>query len=311
MGPVTLGILGCGYTGLRVATVWRSGTVGPESFDPDRASAAGAPPWARAGPIRGTTRSTGRLDDLAGWGIEGWTADLARGIPEPFFQGLEHVIHLAPPPTDEGELDRQVDALAATVRRAAPGLKSFVYGSTTGAFGQQSDGDWVDEDTPAGPMQPRGARRARYEARLRSSGLPVRIVRIAAIYGPGRGMPAALDRGMVLFEGGPLTSRIHVEDLARLLVAMTGPDVPAMVVGCDEEPARTVEVAEFCCRITGRAMPEVVSKEAALRDMSPQARELRTAGRRCRSRHRPGLIGALRHPSYREGLRASVGVEAD
>lgn len=157
---------------------------------------------------------------------------------------------------------------------------------------------------------PRGARRLRYERRLQASGLPVRVVRIAAIYGPGRGMRAALDRGMLLFEDGPLTSRIHVEDLARLLISMTGPEAPELVVACDEKPAPTLEVARYLCGLLGRPMPEVLTQEEALAQMSPQARELRTQGRRCRSKWRHVLVGPLRYPTYREGLAADLKLDA-
>ena len=108
-----------------------------------------------------------------------------------------------------------------------------------------------------------------------------------------------------------MTSRIHVHDLARLLVALTGPQVPGLVVGCDERPARTVEVAAYTCELLGRPMPPIHSKEEALAGMSSQAREMRTAGRRCRSLHREALIGALRYPSYREGMRDALGEDPE
>lgn len=284
---MTLGIVGCGYTGLRVADAWRA--------DPSRSGET----------VRGTTRS--RLDALREHGVQAHTVDLADGEGlAAFFAELDHVIHLAPPPEDDRALDAELERVVEAARRHAPKLQSYVYGSTTGAFGHQSDADWVDEKTRPGELQPRGRKRLRYEQGLWASGLPVRVVRIAAIYGPGRGMKAALERGMLLFEGGPLTSRIHVDDLAHLLVGMTGPQAPPLVIGCDDEPARSVDVAAYVCEQLGWSMPRVLSREEALRRLPAKALELRMAGRRCRSLYRDQVMGPLRYPSYREGMLQAI-----
>src|SRR5262249_20452521 len=99
---------------------------------------------------------------------------------------------------------------------------------------------------------------------------------------------------------------IHMEDLARILEAMCSPTAPDLVVACDEEPAETLEVARYTCRLIGVPAPEPIPIEDARRLMSPQAIELRFGGPRCRSSVRPDLIGPPAYPSYREGLRASL-----
>jgi nucleoside-diphosphate-sugar epimerase len=220
--------------------------------------------------------------------------------------GAERVVLLAPPPR-EGEPEDD----AARVMAALPrDVDRVVYGSTTGVFRIPDDpAVWVDEDWPAGPRGRRGRARLAYEqALMATSPGPVHTVRIAGIYGPGRTLAPKLERGeLVLFEGGPVTSRIHRDDLARLLAAMVlDPAPPPRVVATDEAPAPTLEVARFTAELMGLPLPPVLSLDEASKRLSPAALELRMGGKRCRSLHRPSLIGALRYPSYREGVRAAL-----
>jgi nucleoside-diphosphate-sugar epimerase len=271
-----VGILGCGYTGARLAT-----HLQPRCE------------------VVATRRDVALLSGLKAVGIETAAVDLETGTGLDAFEGCDAIVHLAPTPSTEGAIEAQVKRLA---ERTA-GCR-WVYGSTTGAFGRHPDHVWVDEHTPTGELQPRGARRWAYERALHASGLEPRVVRIAGIYGPGRSIFESLDRGLALFEGGPATSRIHVDDLVRLLVAQLGPKGLPLVVGCDDEPAPTLEVARFACSLAGRPPPATLTIEEAVRSMSPLARELRLAGRRCRSRFRSSIMGPLGYPTYREGVRA-------
>jgi nucleoside-diphosphate-sugar epimerase len=272
-------VLGCGYTGLRLAKALRE----------------------QGHPVTATTTRSERLDALAGVGVDPVVLDFGR--PETVaaaLAGARRIIHLAPP--TPGRVEAEVELL----RQAAPDLEVLVYGSTTGAFGEQAGDQWVDEVSPPGPLGARGQLRADYERALLQAGLPTKVVRIAGIYGPGRTLREGLrDRSLLLFEGGPPTSRIHVDDLVRLLSAMNDPGAPALVIGCDERPATTLEVARYTAGLLNLELPTPLSLEEARRTLSPAALEMRLGGRRCRSLVRPNLIGPLRYPSYVEGVPAS------
>lgn len=219
--------------------------------------------------------------------------------------GADRLIHLAPPPSGEVPEDDAGRVMAALPR----GVDRVVYGSTTGVFAPPEHEEWVDENSPAGPRGRLGTARLAYEtALLDHAPGPVHVVRIAGIYGPGRTLaPRIEDRSLVLFEDGPPTSRIHREDLARLLVAVALADAPPpRVVATDEAPVPTAEVAAYTARLLGVAPPELLPLDEARQKMSSEAIELRLGGKRCRSLFREGLIGPLRHPSYREGVRASL-----
>lgn len=248
-----------------------------------------------------TTTTEARCDDLAALGAEPRVARLDDADAlRAALAGATRIVHLAPPDRD-APVGPQVERLVAALPE---GLEAFVYGSTTGAFGEHGPGVWIDESTPSRNLGAWGQVRHDFEGALRQAGLPLRVLRIAGIYGPGRSVLDALDRGMVLFEGGPPTSRIHVEDLARLLAALAEPGAPRLAVACDEAPAPTLEVARFACALAERPLPEVLDLETATQAMSPVAKQMRLGGRQCRSLVREGLIGALTYPTYREGLAA-------
>lgn len=220
----------------------------------------------------------------------------------------ELVFHLGPPRRDEppgAQVSRIVEGLSDRV-------SAFVYGSTTGVFGQQPADVWVDEERPPGPLGARGEARAQTEAALAAAlnAEVLRVVRIAGIYGPGRTLKRAFARpGFLLFESGPDTSRIHVDDLAQLLLSMAKPHAPPLVIGCDDLPAPTLDVARYTCELLERALPEVVSLTQAKAQLSEAALEMRMSGRRCRSLHREAVMGPLRYPTFREGVSASLQAE--
>ncbi len=261
----------------------------------------------RGNPVRATTTTEAKLTKLVALGAE--PVLLRPDQPDSFREAMllaDAVVHLAPPSTK-----RSCEEEVALIRAACgPSLKAYVYGSSTGAFGRYSAEDWLDESVPPREPGERGRRRLAYERALREAGLPLRVVRIAGIYGPGRTLREPLTKGsLILFEGGPATSRIHVEDLVRLLMAMLDEGVPPLAIGCDDEPAPTLDVARYTCELLKAPLPEVISLDDAARIMSPQALEMRLGGRRCRSLVRESLMGPLRYPTYREGVVASLEAE--
>jgi nucleoside-diphosphate-sugar epimerase len=263
---------------------------------------------ARGDPVRATTTTETKLASLATLGAEPvlFRADkketLARTMKD-----AEAVVYLAPPSKDHGP-----EEMAKAIAEAAPRtLRTLVYGSSTGVYGKLHDPElWVDETTPPRADKDRGKERLDMERALAAQGLPLKIVRIAGIYGPGRTLRDQIRReSLLVFAGGGPTSRIHVEDLSRILEAMTLPASPPIALACDEEPAPTLDVACYTCLLLGLQPPAPITIEDAKRIMSPSAIELRLNGHRCRSLVRKRLIGALEYPTYREGVRASLEAE--
>lgn len=259
----------------------------------------------RGDPVRATTTTEARLSQLAALGAEPRVVRSDR--PESLgrtLEGTEAIVYLAPPAPDQ-----TAEALAQTLAAACPSsLRVLLYGSTTGVYGAGPTPDaWVDERTLPAPAHDRGVQRLAVERALYAAGLPLKVLRIAGIYGPGRTLADSMRREeLLVFEGGPPTSRIHVTDLAHLMEAMLEPTAPSLAIACDELPAATLDVARYTAELLGIAPPTPIPFEDAQRLMSKKALEMRLGGHRCRSLVRERLIGALTYPTYREGIRASL-----
>lgn len=132
------------------------------------------------------------------------------------------VYYFAPPPR-YGRTDLRVRAFLASLQANSQPEK-IIYLSTSAVYGDRQ-GAVVTENTPPNPQTDRGYRRLAAENSMRAWGrqqrVPVVVLRVGGIYGPGR-LP--VDRiktsTPVLHESlAPRTNRIHADDLAAVCVA--------------------------------------------------------------------------------------------
>lgn len=161
----------------------------------------------------GATVVEGGLDDAAA---------LAKGL-----EGATVVYHLAggtrgPGKDTADKINREgTDALIAACKGKA--LDVLVFASTSAVYGDRS-GMWVPEDYPPNPQTNYATAKVAAEKALLASGLPVRIARIGAVYGPGiRFM--AVDRllagnGWLPGEGKNILPVVHVRDCVAALQAI-------------------------------------------------------------------------------------------
>ena len=75
-------------------------------------------------------------------------------------------------------------------------LKWVGYLSTTGVYGD-TKGGWVNENTSANPQQERSIRRFSCENQWIETKLPIQILRLPGIYGPGRSAFESLLKGTI------------------------------------------------------------------------------------------------------------------
>jgi nucleoside-diphosphate-sugar epimerase len=192
---------------------------------------------------------------------------------------------------------------------SAPALRWVGYLSTVGVYGDHA-GDWVDEATPTRPTSARSRERvAAEEAWLRlgrTSGKPVQVFRLAGIYGPGRSAFDRLADGTAkrLVKPGQVFNRIHVEDIAAVLLAsLDRPRAGAIYNVTDDEPAPPQDVIAHAARLAGVPPPPEQPFDAA--ELSPMARSFYGENKRVGNVLIRGELGvALRYPTYREGLGA-------
>jgi len=227
-------------------------------------------------------------------------------LPPAAFGGVSHILVSIPPDeTGDPVLGLHGDDIAAI-----PGLAWLGYLSTTGVYGDRAGG-WVDERAELCPSGIRGRRRVAAEAGWldlwHRRGVPVHIFRLAAIYGPGRNPFEALRAGTAkrIAKPGQVFSRIHVEDLARVLVASIARPRPggAIYNVCDDEPAAPAAVIAHAASLLGLPAPPLLPFEAA--GLSPMAKSFYDDNKRVSNALIKQELGILlRHPNYRAGLAA-------
>ncbi len=221
------------------------------------------------------------------------------------FTDITHLL-LSIPPEEAGDpaLLRYRAALTA-----APNLRWIGYLSTTGVYGDHG-GALVDEGTATAPTSDRARRRERAERDWldfgAARGVTVQVFRLAGIYGPGRSVLDDIKAGTArrIVRPGQLFSRIHVEDIAAiLLAAMTQNSTAPILNVCDDEPAPPAEVIEFGCRLLGVEPPPEIPFEKA--ELSAMALTFWNDNKRVDNRLMKRELGiSLRYPTYREGLTA-------
>jgi nucleoside-diphosphate-sugar epimerase len=290
---MTLLILGYGYLGRRVAQLADQ----------------------RYREILAVVRDAAKVRPLVGSGVTPVAADLDH---IEFLATLPTagaaVLYLAPPP-ETGRSDPRMERFCRSARGAKRPAK-VVYVSTTGVYGD-CGGAWIDESAPTRPGTDRAWRRLAAEQALirwgRQEQVPVVILRVAGIYGPGRLPLEALRAGrpVLLPADAPWTNRIHVDDLARVCLAALerGADGDLFNV-CDGEPGTMTDfflaVADSC----GLPRPPLVSRAEAARQLSPAMLSYLNESRRLDCRHLRDRLGVtLAYPTLEAGLRACRAAE--
>ncbi|MGB2293570.1 MAG: SDR family oxidoreductase [Parvibaculales bacterium] len=255
--------------------------------------------------LSATCRDEEKAARLQGLGITPLMLDGAPLSPAAL-DGVSHIVLSAAPDTTG---DPALPLLQPALQETAEQMKWLGYLSTTGVYGDH-EGAWIDEDTPPGPLGERGQRRVAAEAAwgalAETLHLPIHYFRLAGIYGPGRNQLAALKAGTArrIDKTGQVFSRIHVEDIATILLAsMVKPQAGRAYSVCDDEPAPPQDVVAYAATLLGMAPPPLIAFEDA--DLSPMAKSFYGENKRIKnSRIKQELGVTLKYPSYREGLRA-------
>jgi nucleoside-diphosphate-sugar epimerase len=256
--------------------------------------------------VTGTTRSEENRRALTGQGFDSillFDRDRPLESPADSLRDITHIL-LSAPPDAQGDpvLDRHARDFAAL-----PNLRWLGYLSTTGVYGNH-DGAWVDEDSELSPSSPRSVRRAAAERGWlklwREASVPVHIFRLAGIYGPGRSLLDTIRAGKAkrIDRPGQVFSRIHVEDIARVLEASMATPHPGRIYNvCDDLAASPAEVTAHACALLGVEPPPLVAFEDA--GLSPMGRTFWLDNKRVSNRRLHEELGVeLAYPNYRSGL---------
>ena len=192
---------------------------------------------------------------------------------------------------------------------AARNLRSVDYLSTVGVYGDHGGG-WVDEQTPPAPRSERSRWRVAAEQAWQQfgarHGIPVAVLRLAGIYGPGQNALVALARGKArrIVKPEQVFNRIHVGDIAQAIEAAFARRANGVFNIADDEPSPPADPIVFAAELMGRAPPAEIPFAQAAPSMSEMGLSFWQECRRVRNVKLQRELGVtLRYPTYREGLR--------
>ncbi len=281
-GPLL--VLGCGYVGTRLALAARAG----------------------GRVVRVCARGTGRLAHLAAKGIEVKYADVAISKHITAAAASLHgaTVVYSVPPASSGPAGAAVrNAMQAAY---GVGARAFIYFSTSGMYGPNPDDDvWVDEDTDISHDDPpmKGAQtdelvisQCEYDQLRRI------VLRLAPVYGPGRGVRERLRKGeyKLLDDGAHAISRIHVDDVVKTVFAAEDrAENGAMFLVADDEPTTQRDYATWLAARMNVPMPGSRSM------YDPGGQRIAHRNRKIRNTRLKEALGlTLTYPSFREGEAA-------
>lgn len=233
-----------------------------------------------------------------------------------------HVLHLAPPPS-EGWSDPRTLALTRTLRlRSAP--SAFVYGSTSGVYGDLSGGK-AKENLPTAARTPRAVRRVSAEQTVRFLGqstskssinasfIRTSILRIPGIYAPNRAGGTPKDR---LLKGTPVlaaqddvyTNHIHADDLARACLSALWRGKPQRVYNVnDDSRLKMGDYFDFAADLYGLPRPPRVPRSTAQDQLPLMLLSFMSESRQMdNTRLKRELKLQLRYPTVKTGLAESA-----
>ena len=186
-----------------------------------------------------------------------------------------------------------------------------VYISTSGVYGD-CGGAWIDEDWPLNPISERGKRRLAAELILRGwsdrTGIPVVILRVPGIYGPGRLPVERVRQGVpVLFEAdSPYSNRIHADDLALACCAAARRGHAGQAYNISDGHPTTM--TDYFWRIADRyglKRPPAISLAEARQVLSPNMLSFLEESKRLDNRRMlDKLQVTLQYPDLASGLEA-------
>ncbi len=236
--------------------------------------------------IIATTRNPNRIFELAELKIE------------PLIMPLPSAELIAPLAEDANILvsfppDGSTDAILAP---ACSRARSIIYISSTGVYGSKTGK--IDDTTSVDQNDERMRPRLAAESIWREHG--AMVLRVPGIYGPKSGLHLRLRDGSFKMpaEGGNLISRIHVEDLADIIIEIfnRGKLVDSTYLVGDAHPCTLGEVVTWLSNEMHVPMPESVP----LQDANHTLRGNRAVDS---SRLLQEINYKLKYPSFKEGYR--------
>jgi nucleoside-diphosphate-sugar epimerase len=184
----------------------------------------------------------------------------------------------------------------------------FVYTSSTGVYGQ-NDGSLVDETAPTEPASETSSVLVEAErvflAAARERNFPAVVLRVAGIYGPGRGWwfkQYLAGEARIEGEGRRTLNMIHRDDVAGCIIAALQRGKPGQIYNVvDDEPVMQRDFFAWLATELNRPLPSSVPEDAEV------ARKRGVTNKRISNRKLKAELGyAFRYPTFRQGYAEEI-----
>jgi hypothetical protein len=259
--------------------------------------------------LSGTTRSVEKMAALTENRIEPFLFD-GNAMSEALLWELKSVTHLVQSIAPDAHGDPLLKLISDCVGKSGlktlmPNLVWTAYLSTVGVYGDH-DGAWVDETSECRPISARSRQRVMAEeqwmAACTAAGLPLAILRLSGIYGPGRNTFRNIEKGTArrLVKKDQVFNRIRVEDIGAATRFLVDRMADGLFNVTDDEPAPPQDVVLEACRIAGVEPPPEQDFETA--ELTPMARSFYGENKRVSNRKIRQMGFSFRFPDYRTSL---------
>lgn len=247
-----------------------------------------------------TARAKGNMRALA-FGGRSVSDDLEEAVAQ------AEAILVSIPPDERGD---PVLAVCGNLLASSRQIRTILYLSTIGVYGNH-DGAWIDENSNCRPGEGRNLQRLAAERGWQNlfagSGVPVAILRLAGIYGPGRNALKNLQRGAAkrIVKPGQVFNRIHVADIAQAIDAAFDRRASGIFNISDDDPSPPGDPIVYAAKLLGLESPPQISFDQARLSMSEMAASFYLDVKRVSNVKLKTVLGVqLQYPTYREGLSA-------
>lgn len=251
------------------------------------------------GRFAGTTRSQDKFEALRQAGIEPLIFD---GTPTPEIEAvLAETTHLVVSIAPETAGDPVLQATHDLIMTRMPALRWTGYLSTVGVYGDHG-GAWVDENAECRPVSDRSTLRLQAEQAWQSlgreTGLPVAVLRLSGIYGPGRNAFVNLRDGTAkrLIKPDQVFNRIHRDDISGALRHLAERRIGGIFNITDDLPAPPQDVVIYAAALMEVPPPPETDFATAL--LSPMARSFYGENKRVSNAAIKATGYSFRFPDY-------------
>lgn len=282
-------IAGCGYTGQRVALAARHCD------------------WQVTAQLRDESKAA----SLTEAGITVCLANMDDREEIPVLPLAGKTLLYSVPPQGGGSIDLRTRNFLAALERDQQQPARIVYLSATSVYGD-TDGAVATEQSPANPSSAMGKRRLdaeqQFSAFAERHGIPLVILRVSGIYGPGRLPLMQISQGQPLLQEALAkpSNRVHVDDLVQVCLAVLERGTGIYNVS-DGAPTSMTTYFNACADALGMPRQPQVDLEEARRVMPPLLFTYFVESRVVDNRRMLAELDiTLRYPSLAEGLQASL-----